>query len=70
MKVEDSRMDNETLFEDLSIGDCFIYNDEYFIKIDDTCAAPNAFNLKCNEVDTFTNGNAIVASINAKVVIE
>ena len=69
MKVEDSRIDNETSFEDLLIGDCFIFNDEYFIKIGDTYGSPNAFNLKRNELDAFY-GNTIVASINAKVVIE
>ena len=70
MIVDDSKLNGVVSFEDLLIGDCFIYNDEYFIKIDDTCAAPNAFNLKCNEVDVFTNGNTIVTSVNAKVVIE
>lgn len=70
MKIEDNRIDNETSFEDLFIGDCFTHNDEYYIKIDVTCSSPNAFNLERNETDTFNNGNVIVTSVKAKVVIE
>lgn len=70
MKIDDSKLNGVALFENLLIGDCFIYNDEYFIKIDETDAAPNVFNLKCNEIGVFTDGNTVVTSVKAKVVIE
>lgn len=71
MKIENNRTNKEVPFKELSIGDCFIYDDGCcYIKIDELCASPNAFNLKRDEIDTFKNGDLIVTSVKAKVVIE
>ena len=66
MQVEDKRFGEKMTFGDLSFGDCFIYDDEYYIK----CDTVNAFNLKRNNVNVFLDGNKIVTPVNAKVVIE
>lgn len=69
MKIEDNRMSKRISFVDLPIGNCFIYEDTCYLKIDVSCSSPNVFDLKDNEKDSFS-GSAIVLPVNAKVVIE
>lgn len=69
MRIEDNRMDKGVPFADLSIGDCFFYGTQLYIKIDELCASPNAFNLVRDEIDTFKNNSLIATKVNAKVVI-
>lgn len=68
MKIEDNRVSDYIPFMDLSIGDCFIFNNEHYIKIDRDTAHGNVFNIEHNQKDTFGNG-ARVLPINAKIVI-
>lgn len=70
MKIENNRTDKNVTFGELSIGDCFIFEDEYYIKIDELCAVPNTFNLVRNEIDSIRNSTLPVTKVNAKVVIE
>lgn len=70
MKIENNRTGKGASFVDLSIGDCFIYGNEFYIKIDEICESPNAFNLVRNEIDTFKNNELVLPKVNAKVVIE
>ena len=70
MKVENNKIERDATFGDLSIGDCFIYGDECYIKIDELCASPNAFNLERDEIDTFKNDAVLVTLVRAKVVVE
>mgnify|MGYP003402848791 CR=1 FL=1 len=70
MKIEDKRTDKGAFFGELSIGDCFIFEDECYIKIDELCASPNTFNLVRNEIDTIRNNTLPITKVNAKVVIE
>ena len=70
MKIENNRINKEVPFKELVIGDCFIFEDECYIKIDELCASPNAFNLVQDEIDSIKNGALIVTKVDAKVVIE
>ena len=70
MKIEDKRTNKGVTIVALSIGDCFIYNDELYIKLDELCASPNTFNLTRNEMCSFHSNMLYVTKVNAKVVIE
>lgn len=70
MKIENNIINKEVPFGELSIGDCFIFEDECYVKIDELCASPNAFNLVHDEIDSIKNGALIVTKVDAKVVIE
>lgn len=69
MKIENNRINKEVSFKDVFIGDCFIYEEECYIKVDEYSSPINAFNLERNETDTFS-ADVIVIPVNAKVVIE
>lgn len=70
MKIEDNRIGKDVTFGELSIGDCFIYQDAVYIRIDEVYALGNVFDVVRNGKYTLDDGDAVVTPVNAKVVIE
>lgn len=70
MKIEDNRPLGIMPFIKLGAGDCFIFKDEYYIKIDVNGMKGNVFNLSRNYKSDFDEDeDAMVTFVNAKVVI-
>lgn len=67
MKIE-KKDERTTEFCDLDRGECFQYEDSYYIKMDDN-EYFNATNLESGSVCTFRK-YAAVKRVNAKVVVE
>ena len=70
MKIEDNRKVKEVTFKDLLPGDCFIYLDTVYLKIDKSGAFGNTFDLESNCKCSLNIYDEVVTPVNAKVVIE
>lgn len=68
MIIEDCRS-NAKQFESIKLGECFEFNDEFYIKIGVSSHPHNAFSLTYNTTGYFT-AKDFVTLVNAKVVIE
>lgn len=69
MKIEDNRPLGTTIFSKLNEGDCFVYQNEYYLKIDVSGTMDdNAFNLRDNSKYRI-DGDEMVTFVNAKLVI-
>lgn len=66
MIIEDNRPTLE--FGKLNTGDCFVFNNDYYIKIGVSGTRNNAFNLSQNYKADF-DSSELVAHVNAKLVI-
>lgn len=60
---------NEKQFEFIKVGECFEFNDEFYIKIKVSSQPQNAFSLTNNAIGYFA-AKDFVTLVNAKVVIE
>ena len=66
MIIKDNRPTLE--FGKLNTGDCFVFNNDYYIKIGVSGTRNNAFNLSQNYKTDF-DSSELVAHVNAKLVI-
>ena len=69
MKIEDRRIDNMFVFDDLDIGDVFEFYGKVYMKVADKDLNRKAIKLMSGIVCTFDSSKN-VRKLNAKLVIE